>query len=376
MNWLGRFFGSPLFRTFYQDPPAMVATTFEGGDIPDDIGTPEQIQRGAPTETSQETEHLDAAKLLEADADDWNNESRLPDDESEKEAGLFPEGAQKEDEGELTETPAPDEAKVEAALKVLGIEGHKSLDDYFQAKVDEVRKADWERTKMLLDAGGIKDLKGETMAEGLEEIESRVLAARRASQGGRQQTQDTSQSRARSDEASPLDDLMAKHADKFNWTPEWKGFLGEFSGMMADAVQEAIDEVKGDFETRSNLSEARQWYNEAKAALGEGENAPSLKEAWALLQLNPDLVQRARDRYEVFQDVEVNPMKDVFAKWRGTQTATGLTKGEQQKRDAEAKKVRDLKKLGRGERTPKSKPGPAQEMEEMQRVLDSAPAWS
>lgn len=380
MNWLLRIVGGPLRRTFYQDEPGLVATTFEGGHIPDDIGTPDQIAEGDPGAAHgapAERHSVDRESLEELDESSWEGPTRLP-DESEKEPGLHPDRKPPEGEAKSTEdepTPEVSDTERAAALKKLGIEGHDSIDSYFDSKLKEVRAADAARLKMLLGGANVELKSDDDMDEVLGEVEQRVLAQRGYSQGGDQRTQAKSAAGAGSEDANPLDDLIGKYAQTFNWTDDWKGFIGDFGGVLADAVSEAIDEIHGEFSARADLSEARQWYAEAKAGLGEGETGPSFKEAWAIMRLNPGLAQRARDRYEVFQDVDVNPMKDAFAKWRGTQTATGLTKGEQQKRDEQARKVRDLKKLGRGSRTPKPRPSAAQEMGDMEAALDKIPAW-
>lgn len=150
------------------------------------------------------------------------------------------------------------------------------------------------------------------------------------------------------------------------FTPELRKFYNEFAAKVTEGAQRQMRTM----EKLTELNLAQSWYVRAKAEAGD-EQIPSFAEAYRIMQMRPELAQRALDRMNVFGDVSINPMETVFDTWRGIRTPSGLTKAEKAKRDADAQKLARLQKLEKAvpERAaPKSRK--AQE-EEMRSILEN-----
>ena len=92
-----------------------------------------------------------------------------------------------------------------------------------------------------------------------------------------------------------------------------------------------------------------------------------------MLQLNPDFVTKALERFEAFKDVDYNPMAEAGKKWLAMKSPVGITLGQQRQADAEAKKVRDFKRLGKATRIPAAGKKPSEELAAMADAMDDIP---
>jgi hypothetical protein len=165
-----------------------------------------------------------------------------------------------------------------------------------------------------------------------------------------------------------LEDLWNKYESEeagMRFTPELRKFYTEY----AHRVQQQIAPQVSQMQKQYGVMLFNSWYADAVREAGD-EPIPPRQEAYNMLQLNPQLAQRALDRMEVFGDVSVNPIQTIFDQWRSMRTPSGLTKAERAKRDADAKKLRDLKSLEKA--VPERKPSTRKQQEsDLRELLES-----
>jgi len=322
--------------------PDLEVGGLDPNDAPDDIGVSEpgeeKLDMGA-----------DEKALLELDESSWDTDTSKPPDQGD----------------EPKDDKAEDDEPVEGEAKPEGEAEPKEDQALLEAKA-EYNEA-FGKWKMLMEAAGV-NLKGETPSEMLQEFEDAILDARvKEQQGGQSQ-----------DEKSPagtrpaLDEVFEKHSEALEFSPALKEFYTDIVGTIAGAATEVMNEQLQQFQTQMQLTQARSWYSEAKAQAGD-ESFPSFREAFSMLQLNPEFVQRAKDRFQVFKDVDYNPVAKAAEKWRATKSPDGLTKGEKAKRDTEALKVKRLRDTGKPTRIPAAGQKPSEQLVTMAEEMDNIP---
>lgn len=256
-------------------------------------------------------------------------------------------------------------------LKQMGFDSPQEVADYIQMS-QEVN----ERFKMLMDAAGMQ-FKGQTPTEWMDELETAILEDRRQRQTSSQDQNRPAQFQ-RQQAPGTLDELFTKYSQplpdgtSLEFSEGLKGWYRDLMGATVQATVQAVQEQLGAFNTQTKLFQYRSWYDQAKAQAGD-EPFPSFREAFNLLELNPELAQRAMERFQVFRDVDYNPVTLAAQRWRGMKSPVGLTKGEQAQRDREAKKVAALKKLAKPSIMPKARAKPSDEMADLADQLEKIP---
>lgn len=308
----------------------------DASQIPDNIGVPDR-STGERDETPAGWAENEKS-LLEMTGDDWKtDDNKLPDYEKteEKKEPVVPE----KEEPEQTE-----EVEEEAPAKT---------EDVFN----------YNRWKMLMEAAGVK-LPGDTPEEMLDAFESSILQAHREKKGAPPQSE-TKPTETR----LGLPEVFEKYGKQLEFTPELKEFYGDLVGLVAGAATDVLNQHLSQMGEQLHMTQARNWYMAAKTENGD-DPFPSFREAFSLLTMNPEYVQRAQDRFTVFGDVEFNPMSAIADKWRAMKSPDGLTKGEKAKRDQEALKVKRLKATAKPTRIPAAPKGASERLSDMASMME------
>lgn len=293
--------------------------------IPDEIGISDTLPPPATEITPADYEQptADPTKLAGMKVEDLTEQHEAPTEVTpELEADIEKAGAPKYSEKQF--------------LQDNGIEGYESVADYKAAQDSALNQL-----KATAKAAGTDLSEAQNFGEAVRVLENQVLEARR----NNQQYGAEGPSPLPQQASGNLDQLMQRHENDeigMKFTPELRKFYGDF----AQAVQAPVQAQVAQMQRAAKLMMVNAWYSRATTSTGD-DPIPSFQEAYNLMELRPDLAQRAFDRMETFGDVSQNPMEAIFDQWRATRTPSGLTKGETKRRDADARKLADLKKLQR-----------------------------
>ena len=226
---------------------------------------------------------------------------------------------------------------------------------------------------------GLDESAGEvTLRELTEALERRVLGLESEAPKQEPPKADVQSQPSEQDvPSSHVDAVLAKYNEMFGeksetgelisggFEPAHLQFYKELSSAAVESAMQKLQPTMRMLNFAQGIALAQGWYAAAKAARGDAP-VPSFAQAYMMLQKNPKLGVEYISRASQLGQVDWNPMTKIIAEWEASKTPSGEKAGDAAKRDAEAKKLRDLKgQLRPGAVKPKSEAMTDEQMESL-----------
>jgi hypothetical protein len=233
--------------------------------------------------------------------------------------------AEAEASPDVAELPVP----VQDYLKESGIEGFESLKDFVDDQKAQVRE--------LLDTFKLAGMDPTRVPDNLRELTA-VLQQELANKAMAQQVPQPEPEAE--PEAAPLDlkGFFAKHKDQLD-----ESYLPIYQDLAATVANHVLaqlpkqNQVDPDTEP-GNLALEMLLYNEAKSAAGDGP-VPSFGEARQLVRASKEALPTFRFFAGRIGNTKNNPYATAFQTWGASKAPGGVTKAQEAKAQASAKKV-------------------------------------